>query len=71
MMQRQQMDAPQGGMGGPPMGGPQGMEPEVMPDSMMGGPPPPPVPPQGGATAPGTPRPAARDAENMGDLGLF
>ena len=76
MMQRQQMDAPQGGMGGPPMGGPPmggppGMEPEVMPDSMMGGPPPPPVPPQGGATAPGTPRPAARDAENMGDLGLF
>ena len=73
MFQRQQADA-QVGMGGGGMQGgmpPQGMEPEVMPDAMMGGPPPPPVPPQGGITAPGTPRPAARDQAGMDELSIF
>ena len=75
MFQRQQAQAqmgmaggPEGAMAGPP---PRGMEPEVMPDAMMGGPPPPPVPPQGGMTAPGTPRPAARDEANLEELAIF
>ena len=73
MFQRQQADAQMGMGGGGMQGGmpPQGMEPEVMPDAMMGGPPPPPVPPQGGITAPGTPRPAARDQAGMDELSIF
>jgi len=73
MFQRQQQQAQMGmgGMGGPPQPGMgPGMEPEVMPDAMMGGPPPPPVPPQGGMMAPGTPRPGAREEASLADIGM-
>ena len=46
------------GPGGP--GGPPGMNPEVMPNAMMGVPPPMPVPQAGPAVPPGTPRPGAQ-----------
>jgi hypothetical protein len=45
---------------GPTPGGPPTMNPEVMPNAMMGVPPPPPTPPQGPAVPPGTPRPGAQ-----------
>ena len=46
----------------PPMGpgGPPGMNPEVMPNAMMGVPPPMPVPQAGPLVPPGTPRPGAQ-----------
>ena len=51
-----------GAPGGPPgMGGaPPGMNPEVMPNAMMGVPPPMPVPQAGPLVPPGTPRPGAQ-----------
>ena len=51
-----------GAPGGPPgMGGaPPGMNPEVMPNAMMGVPPPAPVPQAGPVVPPGTPRPGAQ-----------
>jgi hypothetical protein len=53
---------PPPGMGGGPMGpgGPPGMNPEVMPNAMMGVPPPMPVPQAGPLVPPGTPRPGAQ-----------
>ena len=48
------------GMGGPPPGGPPTMNPEVMPNAMMGVPPPTPTPQAGPNVPPGSPRPGAR-----------
>ena len=45
---------------GPPAGGPPTMNPEVMPNAMMGVPPPAPTPQAGPNVPPGTPRPGAQ-----------
>ena len=54
------MGPPMGPMGPPPMGGPPGLPPEVMPEAMMGVPPPAPTPQAGPLVPPGTPRPGAQ-----------
>jgi len=69
-----QPQQPQMGQPGmmPPMGGPPGLPPQVMPNAAMGVPPPMPVPPMGPAVPPGTPRPGAMsEEERLARMGLI
>ena len=59
-------------MGPPPMGGPPGLPPQVMPNAMMGVPPVDPTAPVGPSVPPGTPRPGAQSTETrLQSLGLI